>query len=553
MSPAAARSAPDLGSPDLVPGTEDAWRAHWGEDLDAATVRDRLVRGSLPAEFAMTAGTVGDSRPIEIAGVGCGHAELDEKAARTAAWLARQGVRQGDRIILCGATGPNLVQAYLGTLRLGAVAVPLDVASTQEDLDAILVASGARAAFADPEPLGLLASSRDRDRLQLLVGLAEGIGGGPPLDEALANAAAPLPAIGSDAVAMLAYTSGTTGAPKGVPLTHGNLLASIRAALRAWHWSVDDVLVHALPLSHQHGLSGLHASLLTGSGAILLPRFDSDAVGDAVARGGTVLFGVPAMYERLRAVRGSTAAALRGLRLATSGSAPLSSDLANELAERVLGQIPLERYGSTETGLSVSNVYGDPRPGEVGLPLPGLELAIVGPELEPVPAGEEGEILLRGPQVVAGYLDDPEATAAATVPGGWFRTGDLGRLDDSGRLTISGRLKELIITGGLNVAPREVEAALTEQQVVAAAAVAGMPSERWGEMVVAAVVPAAGVDLTEAEVLALARERLAPHKRPKRVVIVEALPVNRLGKVVRSSVPALFDAQHSLDNKNRRN
>jgi malonyl-CoA/methylmalonyl-CoA synthetase len=331
---------------------------------------------------------------------------------------------------------------------------------------------------------------------------------------------------------MLAYTSGTTGAPKGVPLTHANVLASTRGVEKAWRWTADDVLVHALPLSHQHGLSGVHLSVLTGSRAVILGRFEPAALCAAIAEHrATVLFAVPAMYERLDAWDGIGDADLSSLRVAICGSAPLSDALAARI-ERRLGRLPLERYGSTEAGLNVSNAYDGPRrAGRVGWALPGIELRL---------DGDDGEILVRGPQVFEGYWRRPEATAEALTEDGWFRTGDLGRLDpEDGSLEITGRSKELIISGGLNVYPREVEAALEDHPAVAAVAVAGVPSERWGEEVVAFVVPAGDIDADG--LIAHCRERLSAYKCPKRVVALDELPVNRMGKVRRDALAAMAD------------
>jgi malonyl-CoA/methylmalonyl-CoA synthetase len=316
-----------------------------------------------------------------------------------------------------------------------------------------------------------------------------------------------------------------------VPLTHGNVLASTRGVVLAWRWRADDVLVHALPLSHQHGLSGVHLSLLTGSRAVILGRFDPAALCDTIAaHRATVLFAVPAMYERLIAWEDIAAADLSSLRLAVSGSAPLSAALAERVRAR-LGAYALERYGSTEAGLDVSNAYDGPRrPGRVGWALPGIEMRI----------GDGEEILVRGPQVFAGYWNRPEATDEALTGDGWFRTGDLGRVDPGdGSLEITGRSKELIISGGLNVYPREVEAALEDHPAVGQVAVAGVASERWGEEVVAFVV-AAG-DLDPDALIAHCRERLSAYKCPKRVIALEELPRNRMGKVRRDALAGMAD------------
>ena len=256
-------------------------------------------------------------------------------------------------------------------------------------------------------------------------------------------------------IALLAYTSGTTGRPKGVPLTHAQLAVSIRSAMAAWRWSADDVLAHALPLHHQHGLSGLHAALIAGGTVHIRSRFSpADLVRTIHDSQATALFGVPTIYQALMSAKDVDVAPLRGLRLAVCGSAPLNPALAEPLAE-MLGRVPLIRYGTTETGLNVSNPMDDPRGDTVGVPLPGVlaRIRAAGGDAEP---GADGEIQLRGPQVLSGYWQDPAATEAAFTADGWFRTGDIGAVDPAtGHLTIRGRTKEMIITGGLNVYPRE--------------------------------------------------------------------------------------------------
>ncbi len=326
-------------------------------------------------------------------------------------------------------------------------------------------------------------------------------------------------------MALLCYTSGTTGAPKGAMLTHGNTLASCEAIRLAWRWTADDRLVLALPLFHVHGLGvGLHGTLLCGASAVLVPRFTPAAVLDAAhAHDATLFFGVPTMYARLAA--SPRLAELARLRLCVSGSAPLPAALHERLATAA-GVRVLERYGMTETIMNVSNPYeGERRPGTVGFPLPGVELRLQG-------GGESGEILLRGPNVFPGYWQRAAATADAFTADGWFRTGDVGALDPDGYLRIVGRSKELIISGGFNVYPREVEDVLRAHPGVADVAVVGEPSDEWGEEVVAVVV-AGDEPVTEAELLALAAAELAPYKQPRRVRFVAELPRNALGKVLR--------------------
>jgi malonyl-CoA/methylmalonyl-CoA synthetase len=327
----------------------------------------------------------------------------------------------------------------------------------------------------------------------------------------------------TDDPAMLCYTSGTTGSPKGALLTHGNVLSSPEALRLAWRWTPDDRLVLALPLFHVHGLGvGLHGSLLAGASVVLQRRFDPDAVLDAARdEHATLFFGVPAMYERL--ARSPRARELAGLRLCVSGSAPLRADLHAALAADA-GVPVLERYGLTETVMNASNPYvGERRAGTVGFALPGVEIRL----------GDGDEILVRGPNVFSGYWDQPDATRATFVDG-WFATGDVGAFDDDGYLCIVGRSKELIITGGFNVYPREVEDVLRGFPGVADVAVVGTPSDEWGEVVTAVVVADGAMD-TDA-LLAYAAGELAPYKRPRVVRFADEIPRNALGKVLRSEL-----------------
>jgi malonyl-CoA/methylmalonyl-CoA synthetase len=308
-------------------------------------------------------------------------------------------------------------------------------------------------------------------------------------------------------------------------LTHGNALASCEALRLAWRWAASDRLVLALPLFHVHGLGvGLHGTLLCGASAVLLPRFDVDLVLDAAREhDATLFFGVPTMYARL--ATNARASELAGLRLCVSGSAPLPPSLHDDLAARTIRV--LERYGMTETIMNVSNPYdGERRAGTVGFPLPGVEVRLDDPS---------GEILLRGPNVFPGYWGREEATRDAFTADGWFRSGDVGARDPDGYLRIVGRAKELIISGGFNVYPREVEDVLLEHPSVDEVAVVGEPSDEWGELVVAVVVPAPG-DRDPDALLAYAAEQLAAYKRPRRVRYVDALPRNALGKVLRAEL-----------------
>ena len=371
-------------------------------------------------------------------------------------------------MLLAARSSLGFARCYLGALRAGAVVVLANPGYTARELAHLVADSGASIAFADSGPADLLA------------GLP-----GPPLTVDPAEAptgpsprTAIVPRPGD--TALLAYTSGTTGRPKAVPLTHRQLLTSIRVAMAAWGWREDDVLAHALPLFHQHGLAGVHAVLAAGGTAHIRSRFTAADLADTVRRHrASVLFAVPTMYQALVDDGPRHGGLLAGARLAVCGSAPLTSHLAKRLASE-LGRTPLVRYGLTETGLNVSHTLAAPRPGSVGIPLPGV-LARIWAESALAPPGEDGEIQVRGPHVFHGYSGHPSATAESFTADGWFRTGDIGRLDPAtGDLVIRGRIKEMIITGGLNVYPREVETVLEEHPSVAEAAVAGVAAPALG-------------------------------------------------------------------------
>lgn len=519
---------------------------------DADALRVELAAGTLAAAFTATAAAHPNRPALRIGDSALTHGELDELSARTAHGMAALGAGPDRRVILSGATSMWFVVAYLAVLRTGASVVLAGAQQTEPELEHLVVDSGASLVFADAAPLAHFKRIAQRHRdLTVLGSLTDGDTphARPVRDLATDPRLEPV-SVRGEATAVLAYTSGTTGRPKGVPLSHASLLASIRGVMMVWRWSEDDVLVHALPLTHQHGLGGVHATLLAGSRAVVMPRFEPDGLLEALREeSATVLFAVPAMYERLAK---ASPPSLPALRLAVSGSAPLTPSLASRV-QQLLGQAPLERYGTTESGLNVSNLYDGPRvAGAVGLPLPGVEVDVVNEDGVPLPAGADGEIVLRGPQVFTGYHADAEATRAAFFPDGWFRTGDIGRIaPDDEVLSITGRLKELIISGGLNVYPREVELALEDHPAIARVAVVGVPSPRWGEEVVAAVVPARAHDTLPVESLAEhASQRLARYKRPKRYVAVDTIPVNAMGKVLRGEVVARIGPAEPEDEVN---
>ena len=437
--------------------------------------------------------------------------DLARRTKAAAGRLYGAGLRKGDRIILSAAASVDLVVAHVAALRLGLIVVPVNGAYQQAELAHIVSDAEPRAAVVDkPEWVRWLAELAP-DMLVVSPRLDIDDGDAPSLDQ-----------LSSRDPALLGYTSGTTGVPKGAVLTHGNLLAGAESVRIAWRWAPEDRLVLALPLFHMHGLGvGLHGTLLTGASAVLLDGFSPESVLDAAnAHDATLFFGVPTMYTRL--AQSLRVGELSRLRLCVAGSAPLSADLHHRL-EDAAGVRVLERYGMTETIMLVSNPHdGERRAGTVGMPLPGVELRL---------APDTGEVLVRGPNVFAGYWRRPEATEEAFDDEGWFRTGDLGKFDEAGYLRLRGRAKELVISGGLNVYPREVEDALRTHPDVDDVAITGTPDEEWGELVTAWVVAASG----KAPKLENLRSHLdgvcADFKHPRLLHLVDELPRNALGKV----------------------
>ena len=531
----------DLRDETPSPRSVSAWSMHVGSEVDPVRLRAELTLGDLPACIGRAAAEAGPRPAVTIEEDSITHGELDRRAARVAGWLNRRGVGIGDRVVLCAQNSVALVVAHLGIMRAGGVTTLAGPTLTERELRDVAETSGAIGAFGSGEATGRLRALAADTTLGWVVSLDEEAGG-PRLEETVeAGPDAPVAELDGGQLAILAFTSGTTGKPKGAPLTHANLLSSVRGVMLAWRWRADDVLVHTLPLHHLHGLTGLHATLLSGSRAHIHASMDSAWLARTVAsERASVLFAVPAVYDRLLSWEGAGDVDFSPLRLATSGSAPLSP-VDWERARETLDTEPLERFGTTESGLDVSNPYDGPRiPGSVGMPLPGVEIAIVDDRGEPLADGSEGEILARGPQVFHGYWRDDRASAESFRAGGWFRTGDVGRVDPSdARLWITGRLKELIITGGMNVYPREVEHVLEAHPSVARAAVVGVPSPRWGEEVVAFVVPAGAGGIDEHEIRSHARELLAPYKCPKAVHSTDELPVNAVGKVQRAELVEL--------------
>ncbi|CAA9432514.1 MAG: Long-chain-fatty-acid--CoA ligase [uncultured Rubrobacteraceae bacterium] len=459
---------------------------------------------------------------------------LRGRAETFAAALKTWGLKPGERVALFLGNSPDFLAAYLGTHLAGGVMVPVNTQYRRGELRHIFEDAGVRLCLTDGERRPELDGVREElGRLEAVIEAGEEL-------EDFLNAAEPqepgLP--GGDDLAVIAYTSGTTGRSKGAMLLHRNLVANAEAICEAWRWTADDHLLLTLPLFHTHGLTvGAHGTFFAGASAELWRKFDAAAVYDALLEGSlTMFFGVPTMYTRLLREAEAREERPRPLRLYVAGSAALSPQ-AFERFEELFGERILERYGMTETGMNLTNPYdGERRPGTVGGPFPGQEARVVGIESrEPLPAGEVGEIEVRGPHVFAGYWERPDATEEVFEEGGWFRTEDLGSIDEDGYFTISGRTKELIISGGYNVYPREVEEVIEGHPGVAEVAVVGLPDEEFGERVTAAVVRD-DEELTAEKVKDFCRDDLAGYKKPREVVFVDELPRNALGKVLKHEV-----------------
>jgi malonyl-CoA/methylmalonyl-CoA synthetase len=467
--------------------------------------------------------------------------EIERFAHALLAW----GLQPGDRVALFLENSPAFVVAYLGTQFAGGIVVLVNIQYRQTELTHIFTDAGIRLCVTNGagaealRPLTLPALTTlvtvDEIRTQPIDGPLTSMLFASFVAQGETPPRQPLVLPTPEASAVIAYTSGTTGRSKGALLSQRNLIANITALTAAWHWAEQDRLLLTLPLFHVHGLMvGLHGTFFTGGSALLRRSFDAAEVLATLRDDPTItlFFGVPTMYSRLVAEAERQGVPAHRLRLFVSGSAPLSPQLFDAF-ERLFGQRILERYGMTETIMNLTNPYdGERRPGTVGGPFPGQEARVVDVRTrQPLPPGEIGEIEVRGPHVFAGYWNRPDATAEAFSADGWFKTGDLGWCSTDGYYSITGRARELIISGGYNVYPREVEEVLATHPEIAEVAVVGRPDPDLGEQVVAVVVPKAGHHPDAADIITFCRERLASYKKPRQVIFVDALPRNALGKV----------------------
>ena len=453
-------------------------------------------------------------------------------SGRLASVLVGLGVKPGDRVAAQVEKSPEALMLYLATLRAGAIYLPLNPAYTTGEL---------RYFLGDAQPAVFVCDPKGATEMRTLatqVGVAhvetlDPGGAGSLMDKA--RAAAPdfddVPRARDDLAAIL-YTSGTTGRSKGAMLSHGNLASNAATLIDAWRFTAEDVLLHALPIFHTHGLFvATNTMLMAGGSMIFLPAFNAGEMIRLMPKA-TAMMGVPTFYTRLLAQPDFTERLVSHMRLFVSGSAPLSAETHKEFRERT-GLAILERYGMTETNMNVSNPYdGERLAGSIGFPLPGIEIRIADPQTAQVLSqGDVGVIEIRGPNVFKGYWRMPEKTREEFRDDGFFVSGDLGYVDAKGYTYIVGRAKDLIISGGFNVYPAEVEAVIDAVPGVAECAVVGAPHPDFGEGVVAVITPKPGASLDEKGVQSALADQLAKYKQPKRVFITDNLPRNAMGKI----------------------
>ncbi|MFN2424839.1 MAG: AMP-binding protein [Candidatus Binatia bacterium] len=477
---------------------------------------------------------------VDVVGFGPTWRELDDLAARFASTLVSRGVSSGDRVVVQVEKSVGAVALYLACLRTGAVFVPLNTAYTEAEVDRFL---------RDAEPR-VFVCSRHRTAAAPHVEVLGTTADSSLWAEALVSPPhEPVTARAPKDLAAIVYTSGTTGVSKGAMLNHGNLAANALTLNALWDFRDDDVLLHALPIYHVHGLFiAMHCAMLSAATMIFLPKFDAAEVRTLLRRS-TVMMGVPTFYTRLLGLDGLGREDCGRMRLFISGSAPLLAGTWREFEART-GHAILERYGMTETGMITSNPLGGERvPGTVGFALPDVEIRIVREDDEhsfPADAGEHalsgkvglhakpgeaGILEVRGPNVFAGYWKLPAMNAVEFRPDGFFVTGDIAVADEHGRVTLVGRAKDLIISGGLNIYPKEIEDVLDAVDGVAESAVVGIPDSDFGEAVVAIVVRSPESRVTAEALMDTVRARLARFKHPRRIVFVDELPRNAMGKV----------------------
>jgi malonyl-CoA/methylmalonyl-CoA synthetase len=459
------------------------------------------------------------------------YGDLIARAGQMANVLVARGVKPGDRVAVQVEKSVANIVLYLATVRAGAVYLPLNTAYTLNELDYFIGDAEPSLVVCDPSKAEGLApiAAKVKAKVETL-----GPDGKGSLTEAADKASSEFATVSraNDDLAAILYTSGTTGRSKGAMLTHDNLASNSLSLVGYWRFTDKDVLIHALPIYHTHGLFvATNVTLFSRAAMIFLPKLDPDLIIKLMVRA-TVLMGVPTFYTRLLQNPALSRETTKHMRLFISGSAPLLAETHREWSART-GHAVLERYGMTETNMNTSNPYdGERVPGAVGFPLPGVSVRVTEPETgKELPREEIGMIEVKGPNVFKGYWRMPEKTKSEFRPDGFFITGDLGKIDDKGYVHILGRGKDLVISGGFNVYPKEIESEIDAMPGVIESAVIGVPHADFGEGVTAVLVCSKGADVTEAAVLKALDGRLAKFKMPKRVFVVDELPRNTMGKV----------------------
>jgi malonyl-CoA/methylmalonyl-CoA synthetase len=509
--------------------------------MDGKSLRDCFTASFLKQEQCKAVTFLRNSE-IET---GISYLQLHRDSNRMARSFQELGVAKKDRVILCIQKSLIFVIAHLALQQIGAIAVPVNPGFKKPELDYLLHDADPKLILAEPDKAALI-KEIDSDLTTLIIDTRI-----PYQDIDFFRSAPEEPArvkIKPDDPGLIIYTSGTTGKPKGAMLTHKNLLHDAKNIIHIWEISQTDVLCHALPLFHVHGLCfALHTAFLAGPHVIMLDQFSPQRVIAALGINEgeyacTVFMAVPAMYGKLMDYIGDRKLEFEHMRLWTCGSAPLlPQDF--ERIHKTFGKQPVEREGMTETGMNFSNpLKGKRKPGSIGYPLPDLAVRIVDPDTgADVQPGQTGEIWLKGPAITPGYWRKPEETAGAFEQG-WFRTGDLGNVDKDGYYYLTDRIKHIIISGGENVSPKEVEVVINQLGDVVESSVVGIADKKWGEKVVAAVVTKTNSNIKPEAIRAHCKKNLHDWKCPKKVVFVKALPRNTMGKVLKEKVKALCES-----------
>jgi len=505
-----------------------------GASLGECFAEAFLARGENPAITFLRDGRV----ETELS-----YLELEQDKNRMATVFRDLGVKKGDRVILFLPKSLIFVVAHLALQKIGAIAVPLNPGFKKSELEYLFQDTRANIILSEPGKQSLI-KEVDPNLINLTVDTRK-----PYQDIEVFRLASedcnPLDIEPHDP-GLIIYTSGTTGKPKGAVLTQLNLIHDARNIIDIWEINQSDVLCHALPFFHVHGLCfALHTALLAGAHVVLLDSFSPPRLIETLGRKDgsrvcTVFMAVPAMYAKLMDHLGDTRPDFAHMRLWTSGSAPLLAADFDRI-QQIFGKAPVEREGMSETGMNFSNpLHGQKKPGSIGLPLPGLEVRIVDPATGGgVAPGQTGEFWLKSPAITPGYWGKPKETEE-TFEDGWFKTGDLGNIDEDGYYYLTDRIKHIIISGGENISPKEVEGVINQVEGVVESSVVGLPDEKWGEKIVAAVVKKPDSDVGVEEIKAICKHHLHDWKCPKIVNLVKELPRNTMGKVLKEEVKKLF-------------